>query len=222
MADSKLVKYVQDQLKAGFSEEVIEDTLINAGYTASDARDAFSAATRPEPAKIPAEPPKKTIRTPPAPTTGKPSQIAGFDALIEILRKNWIFVIAIVVIAVAGILLASLFLRGGGGFAGVKNCGTETECMANAFASCSPATGTYSTSSSGSSLIFGGSVEGKSGDACIFQVEVKSATGTLSSYSGKSMKCTVALASTATFGDPLRDMTKIKPYCSGSLTSLVD
>ncbi len=220
MVDDKLIRYVQAQLRAGFSEEVIKESLSDAGYSESDILDAFSEATMPEIAKAPAKPTRK-IPAPPTPSKERPTQIAGFDALTNILKKNWIDIIAIVVVAAGGIL-GVLILSGRGISFGEKSCGADTECLAESFRACSAASGIYTTSSSTSSLTFLGIIKGRSGDFCSFKVGVKEATGTLRNYKGKTMSCLVPLDFVSIIVNPLRDLSSVKPYCSGSLSSLID
>src|SRR3989344_4601491 len=219
MVEDKLIRYVQAQLRAGFSEEVIKDALIDAGYSESDVLDAFSDATRPDVAKAPREPTRR-IPSPPTPSEEKPQQVAGLDALIEMLKKNWILIIAIVIVATGGLLGFGFF--SGGGIGGGKECGAEVDCLADAFRACSRATGIYTTSSRESSLTFAGDLSGKSGEFCSFSVKVEGATGTLRPYKGRSMSCLVPLDFVGIVVNPLRDLSSIKPYCSGTLTTLLD
>ncbi|HIJ99948.1 TPA: hypothetical protein H1016_00230, partial [archaeon] len=87
MVEDKLIRYVQAQLRAGFSEEVIKDALIDAGYSESDVLDAFSDATRPDVAKAPREPTRR-IPSPPRPSDGNPQQVAGLNALIKRIKSH--------------------------------------------------------------------------------------------------------------------------------------
>ena len=224
MTDAKLVKYVQDQLKAGFSEEVIKDQLIKSGRTMADVSTAFSEATKPERVKhlepLGAELPKAPQKSE---ATTVPTQQASAAEGGGFLKKYWIAVLLVAILAAGGI--AGFIFLGKGNInigGGEKSCGADQTCLANAFKSCSKASGLYTTGGSGSALIFDGTISGKSGKNCGLQVRVKSATGNFAEYNGKTMGCAVPLVKAKTIGNPLVELSKVKPHCSGSLTALVD
>ena len=211
MADVRLVNYVKEQLKAGFSEATIKDALMRGGYSEHEALDAISEAVSPERVKM---------IPPPMRAEEKITKVEGFQAFVGILKKNWIIFLAIAIVAAGGIVGAFVFI-GGGNIGFGKNCGEDSQCLAEAFSSCTRATGTYETGSTAGSVTLEGAIEGKKGSDCVFSVRAKSATGTLSSYKGTSMSCEVPLEVTGNVASPLRDLSSIKPSCTGPLSSLI-
>ena len=242
MVDDKLVKYVQTQLKAGFSQESIKNALLKAGYSEHDVFDAVSEATMPAEVKPPSETAgtkeKEPELAPPKKSEETPIQVSGAAAFGQMLKKNWIIVVALVV-AVVAVTFVLLFILGGvinfgevgknfnlegigKIFQGAKNCGTDTKCFSAAFKECTSATGTYTTKSRTSAVSFKGTIGGKSGDACAIRVDAISASGALSTYKGESMNCRVPIDLLETIENPLRDLSSLKPHCSGILSSLID
>ncbi len=227
--DDKLVNYIREQLRSGFSEEVIREALIQYGYPQSDVKEAFSRATAPEPVKMP--PPLEIkeaeiaegVKPAEAPKEAAPVSVGAKE---NFLTKNWILILVVSIVAAVAVVGLILFLGIGGlGFGGVslgggKDCGTDLNCFLTAFQTCAPATATYTTGSQGSELTISGTLEGLTANKCNFNVNVISATGPLSAYNGKTMKCLIP----PEIGEinPLRELAAIKPYCRGTLTSALD
>ncbi len=145
------------------------------------------------------------------------------------LKKYWMIVVAVAIVAAIGIIFAVFYLGPGKGAGlsfsfggGVKDCGSDQNCLAAAFKECSPAAGVYETSSPESTLAFNGTIAGKSGSNCKIFVDVRSATGASSGFAGKTMSCAVPQNAMAAINNPIAELSKLKPFCSGSLASALD
>jgi hypothetical protein len=104
---SKIVRYIRDQLSAGYSEQQIRDSLLGQGWHAEEVEVAFSIA-RSAPRAVP---PEKARQAAQAAQTGRPAKRVGTGFVLSVAGGSLIVLNSVLVFLGIGDML-ELFVPG--------------------------------------------------------------------------------------------------------------